>query len=662
MAGRAVRPAKWGPMKQYRIVRNIIVFWSNGQRRTAGIITLSLAVVMTLFQNCGLLNRPNDQLASDTAEGLVQTSSRIDDLESTLTGLIDVERQERLAGELLLQSQITQLQKNFQDFEVRVDQRIQGLQSSAANFETEIRSEVYKKDEALRQSLQSEINSTRESLRLLIDSNSELDWATRIDQEKKLALLSSRLELMFIQHEAFQREVAMTYSTKIELAEVRQTAVELRSLIKSLDLKVNFTKDEILSTLGERVIEVGKRIDTIKSELEKNRADISQVNANLDKSIDEYRLGMKELAEQFDKKLDLVEKRVAFIAHQENEVLRGELTLQIRQEAMILTLFLKQAVHEISNRIEQLDREIKVVERTDAARAEQLREDLLEARKSLASAIQEEHLKREELNGRLQSLASRVDLMSQDLIAQQNLISSMSRRLDSLTSDFEQEKVRVSQRFSVEREETNRLLAALEKNMEEKLQSVQRKAAELVAGLGQDFEARFKSVTTDVSLLNSRQASFESQLKGIVENVQTNRAKTFQFAASTSEIRQALLPSLVLSRQRIAELQIEFIKTLAPDEKRPEDYWASFKPLTVDCDGDVDASFPNAMGMDVFQILSLEYINLLLSGTRLFNGLRVQQKQNASRAFERGLEILFLNRHLLVPIGELLLRVVILSD
>jgi hypothetical protein len=206
--------------------------------------------------------------------------------------------------------------------------------------------------------------------------------------------------------------------------------------------------------------------------------------------------------------------------------------------------------------------------------------------------------------------------MSQDLIAQQNLISSMSRRLDSLTSDFEQEKVRVSQRFSVEREETNRLLAALEKNMEEKLQSVQRKAAELVAGLGQDFEARFKSVTTDVSLLNSRQASFESQLKGIVENVQTNRAKTFQFAASTSEIRQALLPSLVLSRQRIAELQIEFIKTLAPDEKRPEDYWASFKPLTVDCDGDVDASFPNAMGMDVFQILSLEYINLLLSGTR----------------------------------------------
>jgi hypothetical protein len=570
-----------------------------------------------MYQNCIGIQSSTSRLVEDTAQGLSETSSRLEDLERSLLGIIDTERKERLAGESSLQTQITSLQQSVQAFETRIDQRVGALDLQSQKFALQIQSEMYLRDEILRKDLSTQIDSAKESLRSLIDKNAEADDEDRREQEIQIAAMGAKLNLLEERQSSFVREVALVYATKSSLEEVRQTTVELKSLLRALDLKVAFTKEEILDTLGERVLEINSRLEQLKENLDSTRGDLEQrVDTRLSLAIDEYRKGLSDLSSRFDQKLDLVENRVLFIAQQENENLREELLLDIRQEAMILTLFLKQAVHSLSSRIDSLEAEIKTVAATDAERADQLRRDLTEARRELNLAIREEHLKREELNASVIRLTAQVDLMKQDLLAQQVLTSSIVKRLDTLTTEFEQEKIKVTNRFSAEREETNRMLTALEEKLEQKIQAVQQKAAELVAGLGLEVEVKFKSVVTDIALLNSRQASFDSQLKGIAESVQSNRAKTLQFSATTSQIRQALLPPLVLSRQFLADVQLEFIKTLAPDERRTEAYWESFKPLTVSCGGDINATFPNAMGMDVFQVLSLEYLNLLLSGVR----------------------------------------------
>jgi hypothetical protein len=130
---------------------------------------------------------------------------------------------------------------------------------------------------------------------------------------------------------------------------------------------------------------------------------------------------------------------------------------------------------------------------------------------------------------------------------------------------------------------------------------------DLVKDLGAEIQMQFKTVVGDIAVLKNKQSTFENQLKVLTESVQRNRAKTLELMAQFGELRRASLAPLVLSRERLAQLQLEFIGVLDPQQGVRESYLESFRVLMPICQGDAEATFPNAMGLDAFQILSIEF-------------------------------------------------------
>ncbi|MFN7454952.1 MAG: hypothetical protein ACK5RO_09865, partial [Pseudobdellovibrionaceae bacterium] len=188
--------------------------------------------------------------------------------------------------------------------------------------------------------------------------------------------------------------------------------------------------------------------------------------------------------------------------------------------------------------------------------------------------------------------------------------------LRRLRFDFEQEKTVVADRFKAERDETSKQMAALSANFERKLQDLAERTDQMTKDLGEELRLQMRTVVTEMAVLKSRVASVESGLKAAVEAVQTNRAKTFQLEIDMVEPRVKVTKALTSTARALSDIQIRFVKIVEPDDSRPDFYHDDFKPIMRACGGYEEASFPNALGLDSFQILAMEYARTLVLGER----------------------------------------------
>ena len=80
--------------------------------------------------------------------------------------------------------------------------------------------------------------------------------------------------------------------------------------------------------------------------------------------------------------------------------------------------------------------------------------------------------------------------------------------------------------------------------------------------------------------------------------------------------------------QEVRAVQLEVIKAIAPDQDNKGFWDASFHPIMVRCGGNPEASFANALGLDSFQFLALEYTRLATLGMRASGNARIFHGMN----------------------------------
>jgi hypothetical protein len=384
----------------------------------------------------------------------------------------------------------------------------------------------------------------------------------------------------------------------------------------NLNTKIDLTAEQITKQLGSRLEELKNKTDLLQVKVDSQQKQIDEVRADLLLAIQNYKEEIKNLSDSTKEQIQLAKKQMIYAIRQSNSNIKSELLLELQKQSLELTLYTNKAFNLLAERIQNLETEMNNIKNKSDSRYLELQAAIKDARDEMSQALAEEQAARKEVMEQVQELSLYVQRVEKDLIETRALARDNLEVMRKLNFDFEQEKIAVSDRFKAERVETTKQLELLTDKFQKDLQLLADKTEQMTKDLGDDLRLQMRSVVTDIAVLNSRTASVESSLKSALEEIQTNRAKTFKFESDLVIPRQKTTQALLSATRALGDIQIRFVKILNPDEKIPEFYNEEFKPLMRACGGDQEASFPNALGYDSFQILAMEYVRSLLLGER----------------------------------------------
>jgi predicted nucleic acid-binding Zn-ribbon protein len=257
---------------------------------------------------------------------------------------------------------------------------------------------------------------------------------------------------------------------------------------------------------------------------------------------------------------------------QENTDMKNKFFADMQQQSLELTIYARKAVAAVTLAVSNLESQVNTNKSLSDQDIKNLKDSIASTKSDMANAIAAEQSARQQLSDNLQQLTDRVNLMQADLTQTQRLVAQNADQLMKLTVNFNQEKQNIEDRFQSERAKTDAQFSNIQKDMQDKLQNVADQAAKLVQDLGADVQTHFKSVVTDIAVLNSRQASLENSLKSFIEQYQTNRGKTLNLESKLAKPKQDATNAIISSMRAITDLQIKFIKILDPDEDHKEYY------------------------------------------------------------------------------------------
>jgi hypothetical protein len=575
-------------------------------------------------------------------------AQRTTDLEILLKDMINEEKDQRISADAAIDSRISLLSADLANFKVSTNSSISLLQTKSEQIQlnlTSVNSDLSKKindlsaqHTSLSNELNGKVTQLDGSLRELIRSNGEIlekklyserdslleklrvyqDSADEkyLELSKKAIQAELGIESLAKSHEEFKAYVTQNFATKAELSSLRELYLRLEDFTKHLNLKIDFTAEQIKERLGDRLDLLSKKIDTLSDRVDRQEKSIDQLRGDLNAAILEYRSEIKDMGFKLGSQIDAAKTQVLHVMREEDAKLREEMFKELDALSLEFTIYTKRAVGQVAKSVQDLEHYVELLEKSNKAEAEKIRTLISDTRAEMAQAIADEQLERQKLAAQVEELANRVRSVELDLVETNNLARINAENIRRLRLDFEDEKVKVSDRFKVERAETDKRFQEFQNQFEEQLQKVIEKTDKLTRELGDEVREQMRKVVSDIAVINTRVSGIDSTLKNLTEEVQLDRAKTFQLQAQLQGPREKLTPELVASIRAIGSVQFEFIRALAPDDERLAFYDELFKPVMRSCGGDTAATTPNALGLDSFQILAMEYTRMLLLGER----------------------------------------------
>jgi hypothetical protein len=614
------------------------------------IATVPIAIV---FQNCSPSDKVNSlsSQADELSTNLSNQQQRADDLEIVLKGMIEEEKNQRIQADDAINSRVDSIASDLAQYKVNNTSSVTELQNQSNSIKKTMDSnnsefnnrinDLSNKNDSLSRELNGRIESLDGNLRSLIKGNSDYLEARLISEREKLLAelrenqkgnntqfedlakrtLANELSLSSLakSHEEFKAFATQNFATKVELSQVKSMYDQLVELTDNLNIKIDVTSEKIEKRLGDRIQKLSSRVEKISKKVDRQGKSISDLRSDLRSAIVDYRNEIRELSEDLQNKIDSSETRILHIIREENDELKNEMFEALNAQSLELTIYTRKSVNIMAQRIKSLEAELNANTAKDEKEAEEIRAALKETRENMTQAIAEEQVQRNIIAQQVQQLSQKVQRIEKDLIETQNLARQNAENIKKLKLDFQQEKIKVADRFKAERAETDKKLDQLNKKFQEQLQKVLDKTDRMTRELGEDIREQMRKVVTDVAAMKSRVSNVESSLKNMAEEIQNDRARTFQLQSDLQKPREQASQAIVGAIRALGSLQLEFIKTLSPDDENPGYYNESFKPIMELCDGDLGATTPNAMGLDSFQVLSIEYARLLLLGERTGN-------------------------------------------
>lgn len=603
------------------------------------VFSLLLIGMLFGYQNCSKSKKL--QLDIDNSSEYIAISNlRADDLESLFKGLLDQEKKERIDSDNALETKIGELNTDLQNYKTVTNNTLSSLDTKTKALEALINTvngaltlKITQAEAAtkaleastdvklinLEKTLKDLLYSNSNTLRVEIQKNTETILADGQQSEinkQKIAEQAQILLNLIKSFEDYRTLVAVTYATKEEVKGVKTLYETLNVVVKNLDLKVDYNATQISERLGTLTIELNNKLTELNIKLINQGKDISLMRSDVNIAITMYKTEIQNQSNQFVKLLQESNTKIYSIIKIGDENLRKELFLKIDQESLALSLYMKKAVSEIAISISMLDKRITEQQNLSAADREKLQIEINNLRQEMSIAIAMEQEARNKMADELKALTIRVQRLELDTKELRIMAELNSKMIDKLGADFNLEVKNTATRFRVLEQDMNAKFAAMKNEFSERLNEVAKKSEQLVRDLGEDVKTQFVKVTTDIALLNDRLTQVEASLKQMIEFYQTDRSKMINFEAGVLVQKNALKPHLINTINALTSVQLRFIQILAPDEKNKDFYDTDMKNWMGECGGNTQASFANVMGMDSFQLLSLEYVKLLSKGVR----------------------------------------------
>lgn len=593
-------------------------------------LSIGLLAMFVAFQNCGSNSSVKKQV-EDQSDSIVQTNLRVNDLNNILFGMVENERQERINSDIQILGQITTLRgeltsqiSELNTSVTRMDKTIVGLSEQDKKFSSEV-SSLESASMELEKRLSLKLFNTELSLQGAIRDNrqelashlSQLDTTIANLRESSMEnandIINQRNQILALMSAqgSFEKYVSETFATKSELAVQKSLYDSLEYFVRSLDLRLTRTSQEVSETLGQRIFDLTQKVSSIEAKVTSQGKDIETLRSDLSSAINEYKEQNVEFTSKVREEIARVESQLGTLMINQNDLLRSEVMTELAKQGLELTLYTNKSVTFLSNALGELSKKVDSTN-TDQSAA------LAQVRKQMVDAIINEQEERKNLSLDVHQLVLRVMRVETEILDLQNIAEANSRMTRRISVDFEIEKTSVAARFKLQDETIQAKFSQLQQDFDKKLKEVATHAESLVKNLGTEVQENFKSVSLEIATLTTRQAGVEKQLSNMLEEYQQDRSRTSTFAARISSPFRQAQGHLVSTIDALSMLQLRFVQVLAPDEENPDFYNDDLKKrleiLNKKCDSVAVTSFANALGMDSFQILSIEYTRLLLSG------------------------------------------------
>lgn len=592
------------------------------------------------FQNCG-----NDaavkKKVSEQSKEISTTNLRIEDLNSIMYGLVEQERNERIRADERLSLEIdaiksrldlqeSKLITSISEIENKIidlkgqdsllADRASSLETSVKNLEESFNVKLVSSESSLRESIRARDNELWEKLLSLDTELSALRGTANLNSQEIISQRNKLLEVIQAQ-KVFENYANENYATKMELFAQQQLYNALENVTKSLDLRITRTSSEIENILGPRVLDLSSRIQSLEYRVSSQGKDIEVLRSDLNSAVVDYRKQHQELVDLLRNEMERFAENLGTMMIHKDNALRQEILLEINKKALELTLYTNKSVSLISDSIVVLNQK---VDSTNSAQIAMINE----IKNQMVLAIAHEQEQRNRISIDLSLLTEKVVRLENEISDLRLMTDLNAKLIDRLSTDFEMEKESVSKRFSVQKEEIDKKVAELRNDLTQKLNDLASHAENLVKNLGSEVQDNFKNISLEVATLKMRQSNAETQLQHFIEEYQTDRSKTLTFSKNISGPFREAQTKLATLIDSLSALQLQFIQVLNPDENSPDFYNDDLRKylnrLNKKCGSLEDTAFANVLGMDSFQILSIEFTRLLLSGLKSGDSKRDQ--------------------------------------
>lgn len=608
-------------------------------------VLVALMVPLVAFQNCGNLQSAAFQVDDSTFESL-STSDRAVDLETILTGLIEQERRERMQADAALEGRINALEELVTQNRLDLEEQIGVLTQNQALLQAEVDGMRVEFDQRL-STLMVHVNDLAQQLNismvelqeyvdckidhLAADVEAQMDGLItyltgaiqaneNADRERHEALLlqismvKEDVVEIKISHEELLAYINQTFVTQAEFNQLKESYDDLKAIAASLDMKIDQTREELEAQLGEELALITVKISEIHGKIHDLQLADIDFSAQLDQVITDYRTELAALGESLKQAIFETEDRVLYLVAQGDQATRNDLLDEIRVQAATQTLYIRTSLASFADKIRQLESQIAANDNSDEVAA--LEANLNDAKQEISQLIAIEQKQREELQNQVDQLAEEIGQVKKD-IEMVHLVSLENRRMiNNLTVAFDEHKTAVAQKFGVLEVDLNQKIEALKFNFESQMGDLMTTVASLAEGLGQSFQDQLTQQAQEIALLKNKIANHQTTLVNLAQDQRDDRAKIIQLEARLAQLTTPYGQSLTLVVSNYLRVQEIFMTILAPDDSNLQPWDQDFTQFTATCNGDANLSFPNAMGMESFQFLNLEFLRMLLAGVR----------------------------------------------
>lgn len=606
---------------------------------------LAVFLPITAFQNCDLMQAASFDVDDSSFESLAQ-SDRVVNLETLLTGLIEQERRERMQADAALEGRIenletlvvqnrldlqeqidgievnqVNLQNQINDMQGQFDQRLTQLQGVLTQLESDfniqlgdVRNLTSVRLDQLADDVEGQLTALETTLIERLQQNAAADEARSQEIMAEIVRINQEIVSIKSSHEQLIAYVNQTFVTKDEFNQLQASFDALKEIVDNLDMKIDQTAAELEAELGTEITTIRSIISGIHNDIQALTLADENLMTRLDQIVQDYKTELDSLGTSLRELIFETEEKILYLVEQGDIETRQTLLDSIRIEATQQSLLIQTVTASFAQKIEELERQVAAGNNSEEVEA--LNSRLLEYKQEMSLLIAAEQRQRDELQNQVDLLAEEITRVKDD-VAMIHLITLENRQLiDDLTVAFEDEKRKTIEKFGLIEADVDEKLAGIRGDFNSQMEELMSIVSQLSDGLGQSYHEQLMKTVEEVAILKNEVANHETVLINLARQQSSDNAKIVQLSAQVNSLTQPLSRNIVKVIHSYLEVQRIFMGILAPNDRNLQAWDIDFRRFMNQCGGDTDLSFPNAMGMESFQFINLEFMRLMVSGVR----------------------------------------------